>query len=930
MREQLSPASGLGRLILVVMAGLAMASTLAIGEVSGIVLGESGTNYVVFTAAGGWVANGDPQMITALQSISAGGNSLALVALGKVSTNWAVIYGTNGWSALGDTQMYNALTSINTQRLPIKSVSLGGTINDWAITYGTTGWTARTSDAQLTSQLNQISAAGQAISNIVLTDDATTWFVRYGSTGWAARGPTQFISDLNAISAGGSAVNFVTFSRNGQNWFISYGNGGYRSFTSTAMSNQLTSMKNQGYTINGVAMGSSDDTYVILYGKGGYFVHGPQTLLDALSTAAATAPQVTVQPVGVSVTAGQSATFTGGASGSPAPAYQWQRSTDSGTSWNNLADDTVFSGTSTVTMLVGNTTTAMNGHRFRFIATNSASSVTSTGAILTVNAPVGVPQISTQPQNQIVTAGGSATLTVAVTGTAPFSYQWRLNGAAISGATGTSLTVPNVQPANTGIYSTVITNATGSTTSDPAIVGVSTTSKVIGAGSEIAHGIFVASNGNTFDQVLPSGAAVTVTAEPGKITRTSFIDLTNDIVQVEFSGAGTLSLVLDNPTGPAAAANYNQPGVSYMKGHAGIVITGANETTNVAVFSVGSSTAVNQTLFKSGVAYDGLADLAYIAISTTDGKFGGVRTANGSYYATKGLTGLYAPGVQFTGPVYVGDINASGTASPVLMIGSASDARITGGDLLQANGQSVKVSGISQLNFTAGTTSQGTTLPAQTNKAQLLQNGVDVSAVITGGATLPGTGTGAGTVIGGKSIYEGTYIGQFNIQYTISAGFPETKPYPTTNNSKSFSVTLKFSSWITGVNDTDILNIVSVTASDPIFGAQFAVVPGAGSNATLPNPTQNVSMLGDGITIVFPNGTSLQTANEPGDMHVSTDGSIQSNSLDPNFPETWQVDDSMILHKADCYPLLAIPEASNPDLVVTVKRSTWALTRSAL
>ena len=368
------------------------------------------------------------------------------------------------------------------------------------------------------------------------------------------------------------------------------------------------------------------------------------------------------------------------------------------------------------------------------VASDYSFNLTATSLTLTYNAGTSAPLppvITSQPVTQTLVSGASTTLSVGTSAVAPVSYQWLVNGQSLTGATSANLALANVQPANTGIYAALVTDSAGTTTSDYAILGVFSTSKVIGVGSEIAHGIFVASNGYTFDQVLPSGAAVTVTAEPGKITRTSFVDLTNDIVQVEFSGAGTLSLVLDNPSGPATAVNYNQPTVSYMKGHAGIVITGADDTTNVSVFSVGTLTAVNQALFKTGVTYDGMADLAFIAIASTNGKFGGVRTANGSYYAAKGLTGLYAPGVQFTGPVYVGDINASAAATPVLLLGSVSDARITGGDLLQANGQPVKVSGITQLKFTAGSTSHGVAdLPAQTNQAVLQQNGVDVTAQI--------------------------------------------------------------------------------------------------------------------------------------------------------------------------------------------------------
>ncbi len=253
--------------------------------------------------------------------------------------------------------------------------------------------------------------------------------------------------------------------------------------------------------------------------------------------------------------------------------------------------------------------------------------------------------------------------------------------------------------------------------------------KITGAAEEIRSDI-VHPNGHVYDQVLLEGATATITADPGQVTRVSFLDLTNDIVQVEFSGAGALSLILDHPSGPAAPVNYNQPGVAYMKGHAGIVITGADETTNVSVFSVGRFTAVDPSLFKTGVTYDGVADIGYLAILSTDGKFGGVRTGNTAYFATSGITGICAPGVQFTGPVYVGDVTAYDAASPMLLLGSAADTEITGGDLWQANGQPVQVSGITQLRFVDGTTSQGGLLPAQAGRSILQQNGADVTAQV--------------------------------------------------------------------------------------------------------------------------------------------------------------------------------------------------------
>jgi len=286
--------------------------------------------------------------------------------------------------------------------------------------------------------------------------------------------------------------------------------------------------------------------------------------------------------------------------------------------------------------------------------------------------------------------------------------------------------------------------------STAAIVGLWTTERVVGNGdiveSDVRH-----PNGNYYDQVLVTGPALTITARPGRVTRASFVDPSDNIVQVEFSGTGTLTLVLENASGPAQPLNYSQ-NVRYMKGRAEIVITGADETTNVSVFSVGRATAFDPTgtynilqppgdtnrpdengspLFAghSATSYDGTAQIAFIAISDLGGgKFGGVRTANVRYRASHGFTGIYAPNVTFFGPVYIGDIDASGEATPVLMVGSAlSDARITGGSLAQDNGRAIEVNRLFPLQFTAGTDSTGKVLPAQTNLATFKQLGVDVT-----------------------------------------------------------------------------------------------------------------------------------------------------------------------------------------------------------
>jgi hypothetical protein len=363
------------------------------------------------------------------------------------------------------------------------------------------------------------------------------------------------------------------------------------------------------------------------------------------------------------------------------------------------------------------------------------------------------PTITSQPASQTVNIGGQATLGVAATGSPAPGFQWRRNGVDIGGANGSNLTISNAQPADAGVYSVVVSNGSGSVVSSNAVLGLTTDQRVVGGGNVVGTDIRHP-NGNIFDQVLLTGAVATVHAAPGKVLRVSYLDLNDDIVQLEFAGSGAATIALDSASGPAAPLKYNQPTVAYMKGHATIVIGGADETTNVSVFTVGRATAFDPTgsyniLLAPGPAndpanngsslfighpaseFDGVADIAAISIASVNGNFGGIRTANASYWHTHGVVGVFAPGVQFGGPVNLEDIGARDASAPVFMIaGAGGGTRITGGDMNQDNGAAVQVAGLNQLIFAAGSTSQGVALPAQANKAVLVQDGVDVTGAV--------------------------------------------------------------------------------------------------------------------------------------------------------------------------------------------------------
>lgn len=82
------------------------------------------------------------------------------------------------------------------------------------------------------------------------------------------------------------------------------------------------------------------------------------------------------------------------------------------------------------------------------------------------------PSIITQPSNQIAAVGSNANFTVALFGTAPFTYQWLSNSTLIPEATNSTFTIPDVTPSSAANYQVIVTNAWGSVTSSVATLSL--------------------------------------------------------------------------------------------------------------------------------------------------------------------------------------------------------------------------------------------------------------------------------------------------------------------------------------------------------------------------------------------------------------------------------------------------------------------------
>lgn len=193
--------------------------------------------------------------------------------------------------------------------------------------------------------------------------------------------------------------------------------------------------------------------------------------LSVYGSSGATAPVITTQPANQTVVVGSSATFSVAASGTSPFSYQWQKSTDGGTTWTNV-------GTNAPTYTTPATVAGDNGTLIRVIVTNSVGNVTSTPATLTVTNNAVGPTITGQPANQTVTVGQSATFSVKATGTAPLSYQWQrsTNGGATWSNVGTnasSYTTAATTTADNGtVFRVIVSNSVGNVTSTSATLTV--------------------------------------------------------------------------------------------------------------------------------------------------------------------------------------------------------------------------------------------------------------------------------------------------------------------------------------------------------------------------------------------------------------------------------------------------------------------------
>ena len=280
-------------------------------------------------------------------------------------------------------------------------------------------------------------------------------------------------------------------------------------------------------------------------------------------------PSITRQPVSVTTNQRADVVFTIGAAGSPPLSYQWQFNGSS------------LSGATNATLTLPNVQTNQAG-LYAVVVTNMAGSVTSSNAVLTVLVP---PSITRQPVSVTTNQGANVVFTVGAAGSPPLSYHWQFNGSNLSGATNATLTFPNVQTNQAGLYAVVVTNMAGSVTSSNAVLTVLVPPWIT------RQPVSVTTNQGA-NVVFTVGAAgsppLSYQWQFNGLNLSGFTDATLTLPNIQTNQAGQYAVVVTNVAGLAKSAAATLTVIPQT----GAVSVSITAPTNGAGFAVGTVISV--------------------------------------------------------------------------------------------------------------------------------------------------------------------------------------------------------------------------------------------------------------------------------------------------------------------------------------------------
>ena len=649
--------------------------------------------------------------------------------------------------------------SMTPSSLSFGSVAFGGKVSQNATVTNTGNASVTLSQATIsnseftTSNLTMPMSlgAGQSASFLVWlngnTAGAASGSMTITSADGVASSPVALSGTVMAaapqIGASPASVNFGTVtvgSKGTQN--VALSNQGSADLTISLISVNATAVGATGMTTPATIKAGQSATLALSYSPtvaasmtGNVTItsndpHTPTFTIPVSGTATATAvaPTITTPPASRTVTAGQTATFTVVAAGTAPLSYQWQKS------GANIAGATSASYTTPATA------TSDSGSTYRVVVSNSAGTVTSAAATLTVNAATVAPTITTAPASQTVTAGQTATFTVVAAGTAPLSYQWQKSGANIAGATSTSYTTPATATSDSGsTYRVVVSNSAGTVTSaaatltvsavpEPAIQ-VSSTSMSFGStvvGSNTSQALVVTNTGTatlSITQVSQTGSASFVLSGyslPLSVNAGQHTTITVAFVPtVAGAVSGNISITSNAPTSPTSIA-FSGTGVAATKTLSvsptslsfGNVNTGSSASQTITITNTGNSTVSISQISATGTGFS--APNSPVSLSPSQNTTVAVQFAPTTAGSATGSVTITSDATGSPATVTLSGTGVTPVQHSVALTWGASTSTVAGYNVYRSTvsgGSYTKVNGslVSGLSYTDSTVQSGTT-----------------------------------------------------------------------------------------------------------------------------------------------------------------------------------------------------------------------------
>jgi hypothetical protein len=357
-------------------------------------------NYVALAT---WIVTPLPAGATTLNagdiafsSYAAVTDAFSFVLLRNIGSGTAINFTNNGWLSTNvfrtgeetvtwtSNAAYSAGTEIRITGLTA-SLALGGsagTVTGTAITLNINGdqilayrGTAASPTFISAIHMNVFStSAGDAVNTTAAAWDGTANSVN------ASALPTGLTTGTNAIWIGTQGVPASEFDNSRYGNCAGPGTLGPIATLRAALNNQINWISNNNSPTPGFAIPTGCNYLGI-----------------------GTPPNIIGPVPNSTICAGSNATFTMSVTG--ATDYQWQVNTGSG--FNNITDDAIYSGTATPALLILAAPFGFNGYQYRCIASNGSGSSTSNAATLTVDEVPTAPSLASKTPAAVTVADGT-------------------------------------------------------------------------------------------------------------------------------------------------------------------------------------------------------------------------------------------------------------------------------------------------------------------------------------------------------------------------------------------------------------------------------------------------------------------------------------------------------------------------------------------